>query len=130
MESNLMNISKIESFFDSIIDNVVSNNTFYTHIPKDISDSWQDMVLVDLSQAIEDMKAYGYGSVLVWLYAKPFANGRKNVPVLSKLETKLNEVIESVHNNHYSVMRITEWADYDEKIGWHCNIVKLRLFIV
>ena len=79
MNSSVINISKIESYLHSIIDNVVSDNTYVGTPPETIKESWQDMCVIDLGAAINDMDAYGKGVVLVWLYARPLANGAKNV---------------------------------------------------
>ena len=88
-----MNISKIETFFNALLDNKVSDNTFFSDLPPAIKQEWNDMVVVDFPNTISDLDACGQGTVLIWLYAKPKSNGTKNVPVLSRMEEKLNEYI-------------------------------------
>lgn len=130
MDRNLINISKIETYLYSIIDNVVSENTFVGTPPETLKESWQDMCFIDLGPNIKDYDAYGSGAVLVWLYARPLANGAKNVAKMSELETKLNEVIENAHNGTYRITRRATYADYDPDRKWHCNIVELNLIII
>ena len=127
MNINNLNISKIETYLNSILDNTVSNNTFFGEsITKEtMQPDWSDMVLVEIPNGIEDKTAYGQGTVLVWLYAKPLSSGRKNVATMSKLETKLNEVISNSSNKTYSLSRRMTYTDYNEDINWHCNVVEL-----
>ena len=124
-----MNISKIETFLNTLLDNKVSDNTFFTDLPPAIKQEWIDMVVVDFPNTISDLDACGKGIVLVWLYAKPKADGSKNVAVLSKMEAKLNECIASNSDSHYHLNRNGEYADYDAQKNLHCNIIELNLII-
>lgn len=130
MINSKFNISKIETYLHSIIDNVVSNNTYVGTPPETIKEDWQDMCVIDLGSDIVDFNAYGKGVVLVWLYARPLATGAKNVAKMSELETKLNEVIETARNSTYRINRNATYTDYDSERKWHCNIVELNLTIV
>lgn len=130
MINSKLNISKIETYLHSIIDNVVSNNTYVGTPPETIKEDWQDMCVIDLGSDIVDFNAYGKGVVLVWLYARPLANGAKNVAKMSELETKLNEVIDTARNSTYRINRNATYTDYDSERKWHCNIVELNLTIV
>lgn len=129
MDCKAINISKIETYLYSIIDNIVSNNTYVGTPPETIKDDWQDMCVINLGASISDMDAYGKGVVLVWLYARPLANGAKNVAKMSEMETKLNEVIESAHDSTYRINRKATYTDYDSQRKWHCNIIELNLTI-
>lgn len=129
MDRQHLNISKIESYLHSIIDNKVSNNTYVGTLPDTIKSEWADMCLIDLGANIRDMDAYGSGVALVWLYARPLANGAKNVAKMSELESKLNEVIESANDSIYHINRRATYSDYDSERKWHCNIVELNLRI-
>ncbi len=124
-----INVSKIESYLYSIIDDKVSANTYAGTLPDTIQTEWKDMCLVDVSTSIRDMDAYGEGVVLVWLYARPLANGAKNVAKMSELESKLNEVIASANDSIYHINRRATYSDYDSERKWHCNIVQLNLRI-
>lgn len=130
MDKANINISKIETYLYSIIDNIVSENTYVGTPPETLKESWVDMCVIDAGSDIRDMNAYGKGVVLVWLYARPLANGAKNVAKMSEMETKLNEVIESAHNSTYRLNRRATYTDYDPQRKWHCDIVELNLTIV
>lgn len=130
MYKDNINISKIETYLHSIIDNIVSDNTYVGTPPETIKESWTDMCVIDAGSNIIDYDAYGKGVVLVWLYARPLANGAKNVAKISELETKLNEVIKNAHNSTYRINRRATYTDYDSERKWHCNIVELNLTIV
>lgn len=128
MDSNKINISKIETFLNEKIDNVVSKNTFVgskvpdkTAIPAD----WKDIVLIDIPNGVRDFEAYGQGTVLVSLFARPMESGRKNVAVLSKMEESLNEVIKSNADKTYTLSRRLTYTGYDSDIDWHFNTIEV-----
>lgn len=125
-----LNVSKIETYLYSIIDNEVSANTYVGTLPDTIKSDWTDMCLIDVSSQIRDMDAYGRGVVLVWLYARPLASGAKNVAQMSVLESKLNEVIEQANDSIYRINRRNTYTDYDSARKWHCNIVELNITIL
>lgn len=130
MDANNLNISKIETYLNGILDNVVSNNTFFGYMPDASivkSSDWQDMVMVEIPNGIRDMDAYGQGTILVWLYARPLESGRKNVAKMSELETKLNTVITNAKDKNYQISRRMTFTDYDTDIDWHCNVVEIIL---
>lgn len=130
MDKDLMNISKIETFFNSLLDNKVSENTFFTELPPALKQEWADMVVVDFPNTVLDLEACGQGTVLVWLYARPKSNGTKNVPLLSQMESKLNECVSSNVNEHYVINRRGEYTDFDDQRNLHCNIIELNLIII
>ena len=132
MDSNKINISKIETFLNEKIDNVVSKNTFVgskvpdkTAIPAD----WKDIVLIDIPNGVRDFDAYGQGTVLVSLFARPMESGRKNVAVLSKMEESLNEVIKSNTDKTYTLSRRLTYTGYDSDIDWHFNTIEVIIKI-
>lgn len=130
MNANNLNISKIETYLNGILDNVVSNNTYFGYLPDASivkSSDWQDMVMVEIPNGIRDMDAYGQGTILVWLYARPLESGRKNVAKMSELETKLNTVIANAKDKNYQISRRMTFTDYDTDIDWHCNVVEIIL---
>lgn len=129
MNKDNINISKIETYLYSIIDNKVSKNTFVGNLPDTMQSTWQDVCLIDCGSAIADMSAYGRGVVLVWLYARPLASGAKNVAQMAAMESKLNEVIGGAHNSTYQITRRNTYSDYDTVRKWHCNIVELNLHV-
>lgn len=130
MNKDNLNISKIETYLNSIVDNVVSNNTFFTALPDrsviDASD-WQDMVLVDFPMGIKDLEAMGKGEVDIVLYARPLESGKKNVAKMSQLEIKLNEVVSNANDKTYRLIRDDARSMYDTDINWHCNVITFIL---
>lgn len=127
-----MNISKIETYLNGIIDNVVSDNTFFGSTPDKVTidKAWTDMVFIEIPNGIADHNSYGKGTILVWLYAKPLSSGRKNVAKMSQLETKLNEVIANGSNSSYTLNRRNTFTDYDNSINWHCNAVEVIIKVL
>lgn len=126
MDKNNLNISKIETYLNSIVDNVVSNNTFFTTIPDASvvkSSDWKDMVLVDFPIGIKDLEAYGRGEVDIILYARPLESGKKNVAKMSELETKLNEAVANASSVSYQLVRDDARSLFDTDINWHCNVI-------
>lgn len=130
MDKDNLNISKIETYLHSIMDGVVSENTYVGTLPDTIQSAWNDMCLIDAGTAIRDMDAYGKGVVLVWLYARPLASGAKNVARMSALESALNEVIRGANDSIYHINRRNTYTDYDSVRKWHCNIVEINLMIL
>lgn len=130
MHKDKLNISKIETYLNSILDNVVSKNTFFTTVPDSSvvkSSDWTDMVLVDLPVGIRDLEAYGRGEVDIVLYARPLESGKKNVAKMSELETKLNEAIANASSKEYQLIRDDARSLYDTDIDWHCNVITFIL---
>lgn len=125
MNKDNLNISKIETYLNSIVDGVVSGNTFFTALPdKSVIDSsdWSDMVLIDFPMGIKDFDAYGRGEVDIVLYARPFGSGKKNVAKMAELEEKLNEAISNAPITNYALRRDDVHSTYDTDIKWHCNV--------
>jgi hypothetical protein len=132
MNKNRLNISKIETYLNSIIDNVVSENTFFTTVPDASvvkSSDWTDMVLVNLPVGIRDLEAYGRGEVDIVLYARPLESGKKNVAKMSQLEERLNEVIANTRSKDYQLVREDARSMYDADIDWHCNVITYILLV-
>ena len=128
MNADKLNISKIETYLNSIFDNTVSDNTYFGSKPEEAivkSSSWNDMCVIELPNGIQDHDAYGKGTALVWLYAKPLESGKKNVAKMSQLETKLNEAIKNANDSTYHIRRRLTYTSYDKDIDWHCNVVEL-----
>ncbi len=126
-----MNISKVETYLNSVFDNKISMNTYFTTVPEkeSIPTEWNDMVMIEIPNGIHDREAYGIGTVLVWLYARPLSSGRKNVAVMSQMETKLNALLAELKSDTYRLSRRDAYPDYDNNIDWHCNAVELILKI-
>ena len=133
MKYNNLNISRIETYLNSILDNVVSDNVFFAALPDASiikSSNWTDMVMVAIPDGIKDFDAYGVGSVFIYLYARPLESGRKNVAKMSQLETSLNTVIETASNSDFHIVRNDAHSTYVDEINWHCNVIEIILTIV
>lgn len=133
MEVNKTNISRIETYLNSVLDGVVSEHTYFGTIPDAAivkSSDWQDMVMVEIPNGISDFDAYGQGTALVWLYSRPMESGKKNVPKMSELETKLDEAIRNASSSDYYLTRRMTFTDYDTEIKWHCNVIEIIITIV
>lgn len=133
MDKQNLNISKIETYLNSIFDGAVSNNTFFTTYPNVSmvkASDWKDMVLVDIPSGVRDMDAMGMGTVFIGLYARPLESGKKNVAKMSELEDKLNEVLENARDSRYMLKRSDVHSTYDDDIDWHCNVVELTILVL
>ena len=75
------------------------------------------------------MSAYGKGTINVYLYAHPTANGRKNVAQLSKMEKAMNAVLDGANDDRYILTQLYKATDYDSAINWHFIIVALNIII-
>lgn len=127
MSSN-QNISKVEDFFDSILPKSMADKIFYGNLPKVIDASWNTMVLVDAGR-VYDRDAYGTGSAVIYMFAKPFNNGQKNVPVLAAMENALDEAIKAYVCDHYAIRIASRYSDYDTTRNLHCSIFSIELTI-
>ena len=128
MNDNL-NISSIETYLDKIIKGKVSKTVYAGTLPNAISDDTKDLVLIDCGNAVKDLSAYGKGTINVYLYAHPTANGRKNVAQLSKMEKAMNTVLDSANDDRYVLTQLYKATDYDSAINWHFTIVALNIII-
>lgn len=130
MDKNKLNISNIETFLIDLIWKKVSDNVFLGALPSAIESEWKDMVVIDCASAIEDMNAYGYGDVNIFLYAKPKRDGVKNKDLLGEMEEMLNLCISESSDSIYKIHRGRTYADYDTDRQLHCNIIQLRLVVI
>lgn len=123
------NTSKVEEYLYGILQGAVSDQTFAGTLPSAIGNDWNDMVLIDCDLPMTDYGTYSSATVYIFLYARPNADGSKNVHIMDQLEDKLCDVLDSIHHDHYSVDRISNGADYDTTINWHRNFVYFNLII-
>ena len=129
MNKSNLNISNIENYLFTLFDNVVSNNTFIGTLPDTIDASWTDMVLIDFGTSINDLDAMGRCIVHIFLYAKPLANGSKNVRKLAEMEDKFNEAMSLQKDKTYQLSHVYDDSDYDKDRKLHFNIKALNLMI-
>ena len=119
----------VEEYLYSVLNGAVSDQTFAGTLPTAIDNAWNDMVLIDCDLPMTDYGVYSKATVYIFLYARPNADGSKNVPKLYELENSLCDVLDSISDDHYSVDRLSNGADYDTAIGWHRNYVYFNLII-
>ena len=112
------NTSKVEEYLYSVLNGTVSDQVFAGTLPTAIGESWNSMVLIDCDLPMTDFGPYSSATVYIYLYARPNANGPKNVPVLAKMEDDLCDVLDSIQNAHY-----------DTTLQWHRNYVYFNLVI-
>lgn len=129
MDKNNLNISKVEDYLYRVLKFKVSANLYIGTLPDTTQSAWTDMCLIDCGNGFRDYDAYGKGTVLIWLYAKPLSNGQKNAKRMDKLEIRLNEAISQADSKTYRINRGNVYCDYDSTRRWHCNIVELNLLI-
>lgn len=129
---NALNISAVESFYNSILDGDISENVYPSTLPSSIPDSWQDMAIISCDTGISNNNAYGSAYVEIWLYAKPMSNGKKNVAVMNKMEKRLNEIIkeQQLKNKFYRIRRDESRTDYDSNRNLHVNIIRIYTLIL
>ena len=130
MDRNYINISSIESFFYDLLFEKVSPYVFFTSIPIDMKQEWENFCVVDIPNDVVDKHAYGSGSVLIYLYTQSLAGGEKNIGEFDKMNISLREAIESNNNPHYSVTWDASFTDFDNSVKLYCNIIKVDLLIV
>lgn len=125
------NISAIETFYNAILDGDISENVFPSTLPPKI-DSMNDMVVISCDTGINNYNAYAGGYVELWLYARPMSSGKKNVALMSKMEKRLNEIIQEQKskNSHYCITREETRTDYDAVRNLHVNITRIYTLII
>lgn len=131
MDKNKMNISQIERFFSMLLfKKGISDNIFLGTLPATLESTWNNMVLIDCGTSIFNYNSHGFGSVNIFLYARPIgASMTKNVQVLNDMEATLTSVIQSSNDNVYSVK--INWHDsgYDSNRNFHYNVINIETII-
>ena len=84
-----INLTHIRDEMYLLIYGAVSNNVYLDFLPTTQSEFEEDMVLLDFESAINDLGAYAYGTVRVWLYVKDSDRGAD----MAELERKYNKAI-------------------------------------
>ena len=128
MNDNL-NISSIETYLDKIIKGKVSKTVYAGTLPNAISDDTKNLVLIDCGNAINDLSSHGKGTLNIFLYAHPTANGRKNVAQLSKMEKAFATVLDTASDERYSLTQLYKTSDYDTALNWHYIVVGLNIIV-
>lgn len=126
---NLMSVSKIEEYLDSILRGKLTDNLFFDEMPTTIGKNWKSFAVVDCSTAVRDYGAYGAGMIRLFLYVIPNATGVKNVKEMYSLESALNSIVAEANDEHYVLSRKGTYANYDAVNDMFFNIIQLNLVI-
>lgn len=129
MINNNLNISSIETYLDKVVKTSVCKNVFVGTLPNTLSDDMDNLVLIDVVN-VTDYDGFGKGQVNIFLYAKPSANGRKNVSIMQKMEQSMNVLLENIDCAAFTFTRAyPSTQDYDSAINWHYTVISLNIII-
>lgn len=92
IDKNIFNTSEIESAFKEIVSKSGASKNVYNNRPKALAESVKDFVVIMVQGGIEDMLAYGEGTVAVSLFAQDIS-GFKNTKKLGLMQQKVMETI-------------------------------------
>lgn len=105
----------------------ISDHVFFGNLPASLDSDWTDMIQVDVN-SISDYDAYAKGSVNIFLYAKAAdSTSKKPVKALESMETKLDEVLETYYNQHYSTRIGFRDQGYDSNTKYYYNVVNIEI---
>lgn len=130
MVNEKMNISEIETYVYGLMNGVVSDHTYVSTLPETIKSSWNDMLLIDCDNGVNDRGGYGSGNILLFTYARPRSDGSKNVAKLKRLDEAVNDIIKNQDSSgNYYLFRRKTYSDYDNTRNWHCNVIVLGITV-
>lgn len=129
MTSDAANISAIETFLESKLKGVVSDNVYAGTLPSTLPTDKKDFVVIDCASALHDFSAYAKGIVNIFMYAMPSAMGTKNVPQLSQMEQKYNKFLAETDDEIYAITESYRYTDYDSNYGMHYIISAINLIV-
>lgn len=126
-----MTVSSIETFFDSLLrgPNNLTENLFFDEMPTSLKKDWKQFVVIDCGNPLQDKDAYGRQTVLVYMYVKPNAYGKKDVKTMQELEQKLNRLINGNTDAHYHTSFRGRYSHYDAVNDMFFNIAQINLII-
>lgn len=127
---NLMSVSKVEEYFDSVLRGRLTDNLFFEQMPTALGKGWKSFAVVDCGTAIRDYDAYGVGTVRIVLYQTPNASGVKDVKEFYRMESVLNSVISEPSDEHYVISRKGTYSGYDAINDMFFNVIQLNLVII
>lgn len=133
MDKNKINISNIETFLYNLLNGIIGDDTVVgSEMPSkvEIPSECKSICHIDIPNGVGDFDAYGRGTALISLYARPMDSGRKNVAILAEMEERLNEAIESSRDDTYKVVRRLTYSSYNRDIDWHCNVIELVVIVL
>lgn len=126
MEREEMNIANIQDFLWSLFNSELLPNKYFDELPS--TNDFDNAIVFDLSNAISDMGAYGQGSFLIFLYAKPLNNGFRN-SILGAMEKEVIRIVESNTDLRYTISKRYSYSDYDAARNLHMTILEMNILI-
>jgi len=123
-------LSRIENFFSILLTKKgISDNVFVGELPPTTDKDWDDFVNVDVGQQT-DRGAYSSGYANIYLYARPKGTPlRKNVKLLDKMESVLDEVVEKSNDNDYVIQELYRDSGYDSNRQFHFQMISVSVIV-
>lgn len=128
---NRRTISSIETFFDGLLrgKTKLTENLFFEQLPTSWKKEWNELVLVDCGNPQRERDAYGVQTILVYLYVKANAYGRKDVKTIQRLERRLNELILTNDDPDYHTSLRGRYSNYSAVNDVFYDVVQINLVI-
>lgn len=121
-----MTITNIQDFLWALFTSDLLPNKYFDDLPA--TNDFQSAMVIDLSNSISDMNAYGQGSFLIFLYAKPLESGMRN-GLLGKMEKEVLRLIDENSDPTYSMSKRYSYSDYDAARNLHMTILEVNILI-
>lgn len=122
-----INITKIQDFLWQLFTSDKLKNKYFDELPS--TNDFDSAMVIDCSNSIRDMDAYGVGSILLFLYAKPVVSGLGNSKVLGEMEAEVLRLIDSNTNETYTLSRRYTHSDYDAARNLHMIVLEINITI-
>ena len=121
-----MTITNIQDFLWALFTSDLLPNKYFDDLPA--TNDFESAMVIDLSNSISDMNAYGQGSFLIFLYAKPLESGMRN-GILGKMEKEVLRLIDENNDPTYSLSKRYTHSDYDAARNLHMTILEVNILI-
>lgn len=119
-------IYKIQDFLWKLFTSDLLPNKYFDDLPS--TNDFDSAMVIDLSNSISDMNAYGQGSFLIFLYAKPLKSGMRN-GILGKMEKEVMRLIDENSDPTYTISPRYRHSDYDAARNLHMTILEVNILI-
>lgn len=119
-------ISNIQDFLWKLFTSDLLPNKYFDDLPS--TNDFESAMVIDLSNSISDMNAYGQGSFLIFLYAKPLISGMRN-GIIGKMEKEVLRLIDENDDPTYTISPRYTHSDYDAARNLHMTILEVNILI-
>lgn len=119
-------IYKIQDFLWKLFTSDLLPNKYFDDLPS--TNDFDSAMVIDLSNSISDMNAYGQGSFLIFLYAKPLKSGMRN-GILGNMEKEVMRLIDENSDPTYTISPRYRHSDYDAARNLHMTILEVNILI-